>query len=894
MPSSISARHFATASDQINFGAVNLTNPTIGNKLLAFSVHFRAAFDAAAINTDAKTVYHLISQWTSGNYLFRIYKRGVQLICFVGYGGWTSTLTIADCGLYPAGIPDTGWHDYLYSWSTPANQGGTLYKDGVAYTNVTSYVPIKPIGYLNGSNANLLIGNAAATGAPPPGVAICDVGFWTAALSAGDAQTLARGVRSQNVCSAALTSAVLLDSSNPTTSTGRVTLAGTVAGTTLVSGPTLQSAYGLVLTLSAQSTPTPTPVTVTVGWGPLGPPATGVTVTWTISSGAITPTSQTLAATSGATINFTFTPGNVYPDTVTLTAHNNGGLGDVTATLAVTAPNLSIKSARVLDSGKLVLLQFQDANGNDADITAFPTLPTLKINGGPALTPHGVLWQNPSGTNGYRLNGNRSNRAYLSLPATPSFAAIVDDTTAVFFTTTGSWSLVQAPSYDTPVGYNNTYHRSSGTTDTAAWQLTGLTAGLSYRVHATWWADTDRTSAATYTIRDGSLGGKVLGSATFDQRKSPAATEPFYGTDGAVWRLVGTVTPTGTILFVVLANTAGSGLLTADAVRIEVVRVMTTVRADDTVTLSAPQGFACSAAGACRPYTDLPVTNLVGGSILPPFQMTQKKMGTGYNLGPVSYWENGWYYRNRVKACTGGWSTGFGTISTDSGGNLTAVSNSASLLVTTVGQNTGTTGLYWGLPYICNGTWTLSYKGPSGSLPLGSLTIVAAPNSTCTKLSETIVNGRNVATYRVIAGPNQSGASVKLVATAVPAHDIILYEPDVDFYDPVTNRSDVSVGPDPLDANNIWNKWTLDRLAGSQIIRAVGPLHVDVCSTREWADFNHGTEDYLTPNHSRRVSASDRVDSPRGSDGRRCGWGSEALRPASGGGFDIFQPPSFP
>ena len=517
---------------------------------------------------------------------------------------------------------------------------------------------------------------------------------------------------------------------------------------------------------------------------------------------------------------------------------------------------ISLKSAVVLDSGKSVLLQFQNSNGTNADLTAFTTLPTLKINGGPDLTPHGVLWQNPSGTNGWKLNGSRSNRAFLSLPSTSRFSTLVDNATDTLFTMIGSWSLVQAQSYDVPVGYSGNYRRSSVATDTATWELYGLTAGLSYKVHATWWAGPDRTGAATYTIRDGSPQGPILGSATFDQKKSPAATEPFYGTNGAVWQLVGTVVPSGTRVFVTLSNTAGAGMLIADATRIEVVRVMTSVSAGDTVTLSAPAGFAASSGGSCQAYTNLPVTNLVGSSILPQFEMTPKKMGTGYNLGPVSYWENGWYYRNRIKSCTAGWNTGYGTITKDSGGNLTSVSNSATLLVTTTGAPTGTTGPYWNLPYTCDGTWTLNYTGPTGPMALGSLSIVPDPNSSSVKLSETIVDGRNVATYRVLAGPNQTCVSVNVVATAVPAHDIFLYEPDVKFYDPSTKRSDVSVKPDPLNPTNIWNDWILDRLSGSRILRAVGPLHVDVCSTREWADFNHGTEDYLIPNKSKQISAT--------------------------------------
>lgn len=840
----VNARRFATTSDVVNFGNADLC----GANLFAFSLHFRAAFDAAAINTAAGTNYNLISQWGPSNsdQLLRIRKNGLGLLATLQYSTWVMNLTVADLGLFPNSVPDTTWHSYVYTWST-TNQGGSFYKDGVLLPSTGS----GNIGYVVKPSGSFIIGNHANVGAPPPGVAICDVGFWKTELTPGQAQALALGTRSQNVQIGSLRTVIpLMGAASPEVSFTGVALSGTVTGTTVVTGPNIAAINAVVLTSNPPTTNLPTPVTITASWGTGGVGGTA-TLTWNVPTGTLSPSTAVLANTVGATQNFTFTPADDSPSSVTLTCHNNIGLGDSFVTVTVLPPVLQIKTARILDSGKSLLLQFGDGNNADVDITDFPILPTIRINGGSPLTPDGVLWQNPLGTNGYRLNGDRTNRAFLSLPMTPRQVVVVDDETPTNFVATGTWSLVQAGQFEVATGYSNSYHQTSVVTDTASWQMTGLVAGRSYNVYVTWWAGTDRTSAATYKVHDATVTGTVLASKVFDQRFGPAKTEPFYASNNMVWQLIDDVIPTGTILFVTVENTAGTGKLIADATLVEANRVFTKVQEGDVVTLSAAPGFAESAAGSCRSYTDFPVTNLVGGSILPQFQMTKKKMGTGYNLGPVSYYECGNYYRNCYKTATGGWSTGFGTITKDSGGNLVSINSpgiDASIIMRTPGQPTGTTGPYWVLPYHCDGTWTISYKGPSGPLPLGSLSISVSAPSTSTLLSETIVNGRNIALYRVLAGPNQPSASVSLRATSIPAHDIIVYEPDVEFYSPITKRSDVSIGPDPLDPTNLWQKWFIDKLKGSQVTRFVGPMHVDVCSTQYWADFNHGTEDFVTPN----------------------------------------------
>ena len=119
---------------------------------------------------------------------------------------------------------------------------------------------------------------------------------------------------------------------------------------------------------------------------------------------------------------------------------------------------------------------------------------------------------------------------------------------------------IQVDLFVLPFG-NDVHSAQSGSGQTATWNFTGLPAGM-YQVSATWTADTNRSSAAQYTILDG---GTPQGSTQVNQQIAPADT--FDG--GVPWQVLDSVTITGSELVVELNDVALDGRIIADAIRIE-------------------------------------------------------------------------------------------------------------------------------------------------------------------------------------------------------------------------------------------------------------------------------------------------------------------------------------
>ena len=225
-----SARYFVLSTDKVSFNGVSFSTANLG----ALSVHFRAKFDVDAISTVAGTALNLVSVWgtDASKTIFQVVKDGPSLVVRAQYGSWVTTCQASDMGLSPGGTPDTGWHSYLWTWST-ADQAGKIYRDGVLLTTVGS----GNVGYLQpASTYPLVIGGSALQG-----VALSDVGIWASKITAMDALNLASTTTSADI-PAALGASLPLTGIDPETCTaGKMAgLTATTVGTTVVSGPDAQ------------------------------------------------------------------------------------------------------------------------------------------------------------------------------------------------------------------------------------------------------------------------------------------------------------------------------------------------------------------------------------------------------------------------------------------------------------------------------------------------------------------------------------------------------------------------------------------------------------------------------------------------------------------------------
>ena len=113
------------------------------------------------------------------------------------------------------------------------------------------------------------------------------------------------------------------------------------------------------------------------------------------------------------------------------------------------------------------------------------------------------------------------------------------------------------------VGYDGDYQSAPGDSgdNTAAWTFTGLTAGATYQVAATWLAGAN-TRYAPYEIYDGA---DIAWAPEIDQRYAP---DDFQDAALDWWEELGVVTLTGTTLTVRLTDRP-AGRVMADAIRIQ-------------------------------------------------------------------------------------------------------------------------------------------------------------------------------------------------------------------------------------------------------------------------------------------------------------------------------------
>jgi RHS repeat-associated protein len=152
---------------------------------------------------------------------------------------------------------------------------------------------------------------------------------------------------------------------------------------------------------------------------------------------------------------------------------------------------------------------------------------------------------------------------------------VVDDGSAQFVLTGTSWTLGQLAG-----GYQGDYRAvAAGSGDQkAAWTVSGLVPGKRYEVYATWVADTNRASNATYAVKQGSSTVNLTGN----QKLAPS--DDSFG--GARWARLGVIDATAVSATVELTNSA-NGYIVADGLRF--VEVKSTVVDDGDVNYSESQ-----------------------------------------------------------------------------------------------------------------------------------------------------------------------------------------------------------------------------------------------------------------------------------------------------------------
>ncbi|MFV2070354.1 MAG: choice-of-anchor D domain-containing protein, partial [Pirellulales bacterium] len=142
----------------------------------------------------------------------------------------------------------------------------------------------------------------------------------------------------------------------------------------------------------------------------------------------------------------------------------------------------------------------------------------------------------------------------------PPAGAIDDGNTG--FSSTGTFVV------DNGSGFLGDHRNSTATGDTASWTFNGIAPGRQYRLTATWIDGGDRETAAPYSTT-GFLGAPTV---TVDQQQPPAADLVLLGTD---FQELGIFTADGSgTVVVTLTDTVAMGVVTADAVRLQEVRII--------------------------------------------------------------------------------------------------------------------------------------------------------------------------------------------------------------------------------------------------------------------------------------------------------------------------------
>jgi len=176
----------------------------------------------------------------------------------------------------------------------------------------------------------------------------------------------------------------------------------------------------------------------------------------------------------------------------------------------------------------------------------------------------------------------------------------------------------------------------------------GVPSGT-YQFAATWIVIPGLSTQAQFLIQD--QNGATLATFTVDQTVAPGD----FTQHGVAWKTIGsyTIPPYSPIngLTLAITNVGTSGNVSADAVQLNRTSVddSIAIKPTDTVTLSVPAGCITTTAGAVAAVSGQTVTNLVGGSLLPPFSAVPKTLELGYNIEPESPGNAVLFYSNLAK-----------------------------------------------------------------------------------------------------------------------------------------------------------------------------------------------------------------------------------------------------
>lgn len=161
----------------------------------------------------------------------------------------------------------------------------------------------------------------------------------------------------------------------------------------------------------------------------------------------------------------------------------------------------------------------------------------------------------------FAASSNQFGTELWGLETTNQPGVTIMDDTSPNFSRAGTWSAV------TEGRNGRAYAAAPGTgTSIAIWSFNNLVAGT-YRIFATWSADSDRSTNARYRVRASLADTGSLLVTSVSQRNAPAGITD----QGAIWSDLGTVTITGQAFFVTLNNNTTTGRVLADAIRIELV-----------------------------------------------------------------------------------------------------------------------------------------------------------------------------------------------------------------------------------------------------------------------------------------------------------------------------------
>jgi hypothetical protein len=237
------------------------------------------------------------------------------------------------------------------------------------------------------------------------------------------------------------------------------------------------------------------------------------------------------------------------------TAVANGGSDSFGATLTgtpvtrtFTVKNTGIATLTLSDpinvpSGFQVVQDFGSTSVPPGSSTTFQVRLTAAQNG------------SYSGTLAFGTNDTSRNPYAFTVSGTVAASAIIDDSSASGFATSGAWSAASGQ------GYLNTVHYAAAGSggSTATWTFT--VAPGAYQVAVTYSPYSNRATNAPYTVFDNSAS---QGTVPVNQQQTPSA----FTDQGVGWTILGNFTIASTTLAVQLTNNA-NGYVIADAVRIQ-------------------------------------------------------------------------------------------------------------------------------------------------------------------------------------------------------------------------------------------------------------------------------------------------------------------------------------